>query len=50
MRGIFFPVLILSLLIGMEYYMFQCLKLIFPPKDGARFSVFLISYLVFSIG
>jgi predicted MPP superfamily phosphohydrolase len=30
--------------------MFQCLKLIFPPKDGARFSVFLISYLVFSIG
>jgi len=49
MRGLFVPVLILSLLIGGEYYMYQCLKLIFPPREGSRFSVFLVVYLIFTV-
>jgi predicted MPP superfamily phosphohydrolase len=49
MRGVLFPTLIIVLLIGFEYYMFQCVKLIFPARDGSKMSPVLIGYLIINI-
>lgn len=49
MRAVFFPVLMLSLLIGGEYYMFQCLKTLFPAREGSRMSGVVIGYLLLNV-
>ena len=46
MRSLFVIALIISILIGSEYYTYQALKLIFPPREGARMNGILIGYLV----
>jgi hypothetical protein len=49
MRSFLFPILMLSLLIGGEYYMYQAIKLTFPPKVGERFSWAQLVYLSLNI-
>ncbi|MFN8277864.1 MAG: metallophosphoesterase [Chitinophagales bacterium] len=38
MSRLLFPIFVLTLLVAAEYYFFQALKLVFPPRIGARFS------------
>ena len=49
MRVILFPVLMMSLLIGGEFYMFQCLRVLFPAREGSRLSAVVIGYLVVNV-
>lgn len=49
MKGLLIPALIIGLLVGGEFYMYQALKAIFPPRDGNRFNNILIAYLVINV-
>jgi predicted MPP superfamily phosphohydrolase len=41
--------IIVSILVLLEYYMFQCVKLIFPGREGSKLSPVTIGYLIFNI-
>ena len=43
------PFLIIAVLLGCEYYMYQCIKAIFPPRDGSRMSSVMLGYVVFNV-
>ena len=43
------PYFVIALLIACEYYMYQCVKAIFPPKDGERMSAMMIGYVIFDV-
>ena len=45
----FIPYIILAILVASEYYMYQCIKVIFPPKNGERMNAILIGYLIFDV-
>ena len=44
-----FPFLMLAILIGGEYYMYQCIKTLFPPRQGEKINGILIGYLIFDV-
>lgn len=43
------PFLFLGLLVALEYYMYQCLKAIFPAKAGERANALLLAYVVINL-
>ena len=43
------PYLIIVILIACEYYMYQCVKTLFPPRQGERINGILIGYLIFYV-
>ena len=43
------PYLIIVILIACEYYMYQCVKTLFPPRQGDRINGILIGYLIFDV-
>jgi predicted MPP superfamily phosphohydrolase len=49
MRSFFVPILILTIFVSCEYYMYQCIKVIFPPRAGEKINNILIAYLIFDV-
>lgn len=49
MRQLLSFTIIVSILVLLEYYMFQCVKLIFPSREGSRMSPGTIVYLVLNV-
>lgn len=49
MGRILVPLLILTVLVAAEYYFFQALRLVSPPRDGSRFSSLQIGFLVVNV-
>ncbi len=43
------PIFFIALLAAGEYYMFQCVKLLFPARESERLHPFVIGYIIFDV-
>ena len=43
------PFIIIAVLVACEYYMYQCVKILFSPREGERMNGVLIGYVIFDV-